>query len=116
MLRMVGMEFGTMTSRPRRWGWLDLIALRYYCQINGFSSLNLTKLDVLSGLPKIKLSVSYHKLCGEKVESFLANLKLLEQIQVCQIYIYFFVSVVFYKIIFYGIAYVELSLNVIFFL
>ncbi|KAF3323225.1 adenylosuccinate synthetase [Carex littledalei] len=81
-LRMAGMEFGTTTGRPRRCGWLDLVALKYCCQINGFSSLNLTKLDVLSGLPEIKLGVSYHKLGGERVESFPADLELLEQIQV----------------------------------
>lgn len=82
MLRTTGMEFGTTTGRPRRCGWLDLVALKYCCQINGFSSLNLTKLDVLSGLPEIKLGVSYHKSGGERVESFPADLELLEQIQV----------------------------------
>ncbi|KAF2548883.1 hypothetical protein F2Q70_00020399 [Brassica cretica] len=44
------LEFGTKTGRPRRCGWLDLVALRFSCQINGFASLNLTKLDVLSDL------------------------------------------------------------------
>ncbi|KAK4481709.1 hypothetical protein RD792_012618 [Penstemon davidsonii] len=46
LLRSAGQEFGTTTGRPRRCGWLDLVALKYCCQINGFSSLNLTKLDV----------------------------------------------------------------------
>ncbi|XP_078179789.1 adenylosuccinate synthetase, chloroplastic-like [Carex rostrata] len=81
-LRMAGMEFGTTTGRPRRCGWLDLVALKYCCRINGFSSLNLTKLDVFSGFPEIKLGVSYHKPGGERVESFPADLELLEQIQV----------------------------------
>jgi adenylosuccinate synthase len=95
MLRMAGMEFGTTTGRPRRCGWLDLIALKYCRQINGFSSLNLTKLDVLSGLSEIKLGVSYHKPGGETVESFPADLELLEQIQVCQLSSLF--SAGFYK-------------------
>ncbi|WOK93073.1 adenylosuccinate synthetase, chloroplastic [Canna indica] len=82
LLRAAGMEFGTTTGRPRRCGWLDLVALKYCCQINGFSSLNLTKLDVLSELPEIKIGVSYRKNDGEKLKSFPADLCLLEQIQV----------------------------------
>ncbi|OAY81693.1 Adenylosuccinate synthetase, chloroplastic [Ananas comosus] len=66
LLRTAGMEFGTTTGRPRRCGWLDII--------NGFSSLNLTKLDVLSGLPELKLGVSYSFDGGKKVESFPADL------------------------------------------
>ncbi|THG00464.1 hypothetical protein TEA_006894 [Camellia sinensis var. sinensis] len=59
LLRFAGKKFGTTTSRPRRCGWLDVVALKYCCQINGFSSLNLTKLDVLSDLPEIQLGVEY---------------------------------------------------------
>ncbi|KAJ6811817.1 adenylosuccinate synthetase 2, chloroplastic-like [Iris pallida] len=81
VLRVAGMEFGTTTGRPRRCGWLDIVALRYCCQINGFSSLNLTKLDVLSDLPEIKLGVTYRKIGGEQIESFPADLSVLEQIQ-----------------------------------
>lgn len=109
---MAGMEFGTTTGRPRRCGWLDLVALKYCCQINGFSSLNLTKLDVLSGLPEIKLGVSYHKLGGERVESFPADLELLEEIQVCQLYSLSLLG--FTRVVFYGIAGVELSFDVVF--
>jgi adenylosuccinate synthase len=108
MLRMAGMEFGTTTGRPRRCGWLDLVALKYCCQINGFSSLNLTKLDVLSGLPEIKLGVSYHNMGGKRTESFPADLEVLEQIQVCQTYSFY--SAGFHKDYFYGIAYFEISL------
>ncbi|CAL9064651.1 unnamed protein product [Musa banksii] len=68
LLRVTGMEFGTTTGRPRRCGWLDIVALKYCCQLNGFSSLNLTKLDVLSELSEIKLGVSYMQNGGEKVE------------------------------------------------
>ncbi|TVU45552.1 hypothetical protein EJB05_05041, partial [Eragrostis curvula] len=81
LLRASGMEFGTTTGRPRRCGWLDIVALKYSCQINGFSSLNLTKLDVLTGLKEVKLGTSYYN-DGETVESFPADLDLLEQIKV----------------------------------
>merc|ERR1719199_1216978 len=52
-----GREFGTTTGRPRRCGWLDIPQMRYSCKINGFTHLNLTKLDVLTGLDEIKLGV-----------------------------------------------------------
>lgn len=76
------MEFGTTTGRPRRCGWLDIVALRYCCQINGFSSLNLTKLDVLTGLKEIKLGTSYCTEDGKAIDSFPADLDLLEQTKV----------------------------------
>jgi adenylosuccinate synthase len=52
-------EFGTTTGRPRRVGWLDLVQLRYACEINGFDGLVVTKLDVLSGLDKVKVCEEY---------------------------------------------------------
>ncbi len=58
-LREVGKEYGTTTGRPRRCGWLDLVALRYACRINGFTGLALTKMDVLRGLSEVKLCVAY---------------------------------------------------------
>jgi adenylosuccinate synthase len=58
-LREVGAEFGSVTGRPRRTGWLDLPALRYAARVNGFDGLALTKLDVLTGLPKLKVCVAY---------------------------------------------------------
>ncbi|XWS59164.1 hypothetical protein CRYUN_Cryun08bG0098500 [Craigia yunnanensis] len=82
LLRFAGQEFGTTTGRPRRCGWLDIIALKYCCQINGFSSLNLTKLDVLSDLPEIRLGVAYKQFDGTPVQSFPADLRLLEQLKV----------------------------------
>uniref|UniRef100_A0A0E0NQE7 Adenylosuccinate synthetase, chloroplastic n=1 Tax=Oryza rufipogon TaxID=4529 RepID=A0A0E0NQE7_ORYRU len=82
LLRKSGMEFGTTTGRPRRCGWLDIVALKYCCEINGFSSLNLTKLDVLSGLPEVKLGVSYNQPDGQKLQSFPGDLDTLEQVQV----------------------------------
>lgn len=82
LLRFAGQEFGTTTGRPRRCGWLDIVALKYSCQINGFSSLNLTKLDVLSDLPEIWLGVSYKHINGTPIKSFPADLCLLEQLKV----------------------------------
>ncbi len=58
-LRKVGLEFGSTTGRPRRCGWLDLAALRSAHRLNGFTSLALMKLDVLSGLATLKLGVGY---------------------------------------------------------
>jgi len=54
-------EYGTTTGRPRRVGWLDLVQLRYACEINGFDGLVVTKLDVLSGLDTIKVCVAYEE-------------------------------------------------------
>lgn len=55
----IGREFGTTTGRARRCGWLDIPVVRYTNAINGFSSINLTKLDVLSTLKQIKICVGY---------------------------------------------------------
>ncbi|KAI3507581.1 hypothetical protein L1887_22569 [Cichorium endivia] len=82
LLRFSGQEFGTTTGRPRRCGWLDIVALKYVCQINGFSSLNLTKLDVLSDLPEIQLGVSYKNPDGTPINSFPADLHVLDQSKV----------------------------------
>ena len=52
-------EFGTTTGRPRRVGWLDVVLLRYAVRVNGLTELIITKLDILSGMGKIKLSTGY---------------------------------------------------------
>ncbi len=52
-------EYGTTTGRPRRVGWLDLVQLRYACEVNGFDGLVVTKLDVLSGIDTLKVCVAY---------------------------------------------------------
>lgn len=54
-----GNEFGSVTGRPRRCGWLDMVALRRSIELNSFSGLCITKLDVLDGLPSIKICVGY---------------------------------------------------------
>lgn len=55
----VGHEFGATTGRPRRCGWLDLVALKYACQVNGVTQLMMMKADVLSGFKSIKVCTSY---------------------------------------------------------
>ncbi len=64
----VGHEFGTTTGRKRRCGWLDLLALKYACRVSGITHLAITKLDVLTGLPTLKVCTKYKvgkKLFGE---------------------------------------------------
>jgi adenylosuccinate synthase len=58
-------EFGTTTGRPRRCGWLDVVMLRYAAQVNGFTEMVITKLDILSGFDEIKLAVAY-EIDGER--------------------------------------------------
>jgi adenylosuccinate synthase len=58
-LRSIGNEFGTTTGRPRRCGWLDLVALRYAARVNGLSGLCITKLDVLNTMKTIKVCNAY---------------------------------------------------------
>jgi adenylosuccinate synthase len=67
-LREAGVEFGTTTGRPRRCGWLDMVALRYAIRVNGFTELVLTKMDVLSGLEEIKIAAAY-ELDGEQIST-----------------------------------------------
>ena len=58
-LQKQGAEFGATTGRPRRCGWLDLVALKYAIRANGLTSLAMMKMDVLSGFDEIKVCVSY---------------------------------------------------------
>ncbi len=58
-LQEKGHEFGATTGRPRRCGWLDLVALRYAVILNGVTELAITKIDVLSGLDEVKVAVAY---------------------------------------------------------
>ncbi|HWG07846.1 MAG TPA: adenylosuccinate synthase [Solirubrobacteraceae bacterium] len=58
-IRVAGGEFGTTTGRPRRTGWLDLVALRYAARLNSLTALVVTKLDVLSGFDRIQVCTSY---------------------------------------------------------
>jgi adenylosuccinate synthase len=67
-LRTVGGEFGSVTGRPRRTGWLDLPALRYAARVNGLDGLAITKLDVLTGLDEVKVCVAYDTPSGRTRE------------------------------------------------
>ena len=69
-LREAGHEFGTTTGRPRRCGWLDLVALRYAVRINGLTGLVLTKLDVLTGIDPLAVATEYSGPEGALFESF----------------------------------------------
>ncbi len=63
----VGQEFGATTGRPRRCGWLDMVALRQAARLNGLTGVALTKLDVLTGLNPVRVAVAY-KLRGETID------------------------------------------------
>jgi adenylosuccinate synthase len=80
-LQTVGHEYGVTTGRKRRCGWLDLVVMKYSTMINGYTSLNLTKLDILDGMETIKVGVNY-KLDGKSLDSFPADLNVLERIEV----------------------------------
>jgi adenylosuccinate synthase len=68
MIRERGREYGASTGRPRRCGWFDAFATRYAAEINGFTSVALTKLDVLDTLDEVKVCTGY-KLNGRVCES-----------------------------------------------
>ncbi|SKB48317.1 adenylosuccinate synthase [Maribacter arcticus] len=70
----VGNEFGATTGRPRRCGWLDLVALKYAVRINGVTELMMMKGDVLSGFEKLKVCTAYNYK-GEKIEHFPYNIE-----------------------------------------
>jgi len=59
-IQTAGQEFGTVTGRPRRCGWFDAELVHFTSQLNGASELALTKLDVLDGMPAIKICLGYH--------------------------------------------------------
>tara|TARA_B100001029_G_C15054329_1_gene453160 strand:+ start:645 stop:1922 length:1278 start_codon:yes stop_codon:yes gene_type:complete len=79
-LREFGTEYGATTGRPRRCGWLDLIALKHSIQISGISSLAMTKVDVLSMFESVKVCVGY-KIKNKKIISMPLNLTDLNMIQ-----------------------------------
>lgn len=73
-LRKVGYEYGATTGRPRRCGWLDLVMCKYATLINGLTDVVLTKLDVLTGLDKIKVAVAY-EIDGKIYKTYPGNLR-----------------------------------------
>ena len=68
-LRRVGNEYGATTGRPRRCGWLDLVAVKFSASVNGINGLALTMVDVLSAVEEVKVCVGY-ELDGQRVGDF----------------------------------------------
>lgn len=79
-LRTIGSEYGATTGRPRRCGWLDLAALRYSVMVNGITELALTKLDVLSHFPTIKVCTGY-RLGGQRLKGFPVDAQTLDAVE-----------------------------------
>jgi len=80
-MRTTGGEFGSTTGRPRRCGWFDAPASKYSVMINGMTSINLTKLDVLDDFETIKIATKYFYK-GRELESFPASLEILSNVEV----------------------------------
>ncbi|ABN68029.1 Adenylosuccinate synthetase (IMP--aspartate ligase) [Scheffersomyces stipitis CBS 6054] len=80
-LQTIGAEYGVTTGRKRRCGWLDLVVLKYSTLINGYTSLNITKLDVLDSFKEIQVGVGY-KLNGKSLASFPEDLIKLGKVEV----------------------------------
>lgn len=79
-IREVGKEYGTTTGRPRRVGWLDLVALKYTAQLSGATGISLMLLDVLAGMPELKLCTGY-KHNGEMLKNFPADAAVLDTLE-----------------------------------
>ena len=79
-LRQDGDEYGATTGRPRRCGWFDVVAVRHAVRLNGLTGIALTKLDVLTGLPTIRVCTAYRS--GRKLlHHFPASLKVMESLE-----------------------------------
>jgi len=80
-LQQVGQEFGATTGRKRRCGWIDMVLVRHAVRLSGVTGIALTKLDVLTGIPKLKICTGYRTGGEEFTESVPANLHLLATCQ-----------------------------------
>jgi adenylosuccinate synthase len=76
-IRQKGGEFGATTGRPRRCGWLDILILKHSVRINGLTGIALTKLDILDGMDKLKISVGY-KYSSKVYDDFPKEIEVLE--------------------------------------
>ncbi|VVC04842.1 Adenylosuccinate synthetase [Candidatus Bilamarchaeum dharawalense] len=79
-LRQKGGEFGTTTGRPRRCGWLDMVALKYTAMLNGTTDLVITKIDVLNGFDQLKVCVAY-EIDGKKTTEFPSDIDSLASVK-----------------------------------
>ncbi|WP_100405862.1 adenylosuccinate synthase [Bacillus solitudinis] len=77
-IREVGNEYGTTTGRPRRVGWFDSVVVRHARRVSGLTDLSLNSIDVLTGIPTLKICTAY-TYRGEIIESFPASLKMLAE-------------------------------------
>ncbi len=82
-IRRTGREYGTVTGRPRRCGWFDAVATRYTAALNDADELAVMLLDVLSGLPEVRIAVAY-ELDGERIDHFPTDAFVLERC--CPVY------------------------------
>ncbi|XP_036323175.1 adenylosuccinate synthetase [Rhagoletis pomonella] len=82
LLQTRGAEIGVTTKRKRRCGWLDIPLLKYTSLVNGYTSICLTKLDILDTLPEIKVAVAYKRANGETLDHFPGTIAELAEIVV----------------------------------
>jgi len=80
MIRKRGHEFGTTTGRPRRCGWLDLVAVKYSAMVCGATSIAIMLFDVLAGFDELKICTAY-EIDSERTDHFLPDSHLLEQVK-----------------------------------
>ena len=78
LIREQAHEYGTTTGRPRRCGWFDAVAASLSNQVNGFTGMAITRLDVLDALPELKVCVAY-KLDGKEIDYFPSSATVLER-------------------------------------
>jgi len=76
-IRELGREYGVTTGRPRRCGYLDLVALKYACRVNGIDSLVLTHIDVYDGLDEVSVCVAY-EYEGRTITDFPSSIEVLD--------------------------------------
>jgi adenylosuccinate synthase len=77
-IREKGGEYGTVTGRPRRIGWLDLVVVKHSALISGMEQIALTRMDTLAGVKKLKVCVAY-ELDGKTIDHYPADLTVLEK-------------------------------------
>ena len=80
MIRERGHEYGSISGRPRDCGWFDAVAARLSARVNGFTSIIITRLDILDVLPSLKICTAY-KLDGKTIDYFPASIAALDKCQ-----------------------------------
>ena len=80
LIRERGHEYGTLTGRPRRTGWLDTVVVKYACLLSGIDCLAITRLDILDTLPTLKICVGY-RYKGQALNEYPASLKVLGEVE-----------------------------------